>query len=476
MYIWLYNQQVTLDWMVCDDDSSIKAKLKWSNEDYMTNNNTTDVPKIVNSNGNLVDRPNYGGIPGHMPEPSFKADPNHRRKILTNELYDLALKNRTSPEERLKKVERKRAKQLEEAKKKGTELPMFKDDNKQYDWNLTMTKMDVRRLSKNFGFMIRTLKNKKSDQEMLNAAAAALEHHFDNHQYCGSFCRRKAEQESGQLDASKFYRDKEKDALLYNKLQSIIARFITLDALKEVAHCLDTCANESFNNTMAWVAPKNKVYAGSNSLSNRMSIAIGIKTLGIYGCYTGLFRKLGIALTPDLMHYLNVKSKVRRKRIARTKTTEYKKKRKTDEYRRLKDETNDAQKARAKREGSIYQTGIGMTGGYTANDMEASKEDNTPPTGPKTCSKCGKPGHLRPTNKLCKYYVPRGKKNKKTEDAEQEAKKPEPVDEEQAMADEMDEMDVLPLQDASSTETAFFSAESGGFADTDSDTDSRGFL
>jgi len=127
-----------------------------------------------------------------------------------------------------------------------------------------MTKMDVWRLSKNFGFMIRTLKNKSSEQEMLDASKAVLEHHFDNHQHCGSFCRHKAEQESGTLDEGKFNHDKEKDVLLYKKLQSILARFITLDAPKEVAHSLDTCANESFNNTMAWVAPKNKVYAGSN--------------------------------------------------------------------------------------------------------------------------------------------------------------------------------------------------------------------
>jgi len=76
MYKWLYNQRVILEWMVCDDDSSIKAKLKWSNEDYMTNNNATEVPKIINSNGNLVDRPTYGVVPACMPEPLFKADPN----------------------------------------------------------------------------------------------------------------------------------------------------------------------------------------------------------------------------------------------------------------------------------------------------------------------------------------------------------------------------------------------------------------
>jgi len=194
-----------------------------------------------------------------------------------------------------------------------------------------MTKMDVRRLSENFGFMMQTLKNKSSEQEMLDASEAVLEHHFDNHQRCGSFCRRKAEQESGTPDEGKFCRDKEKDVSLHEKPQSTLARFVTLDALKEVAHSLDTCANESFNNTMAWVAPKNKVHAGSNSLKNRMSTATGIKMLGICECFRGLFLKLGITLTPDILHHLKVKSKVRLKRIARTKTTEHKNKRKADE-------------------------------------------------------------------------------------------------------------------------------------------------
>lgn len=71
-----------------------------------------------------------------------------------------------------------------------------------------------------------------------------------------------------------------KDAKLCAKPHSIIARFITLESLKEVAHGMDTCANESFNNTIAWLAPKNKVHCGSNSLKNCISIAIGITALG----------------------------------------------------------------------------------------------------------------------------------------------------------------------------------------------------
>ena len=42
MYACLYSQHVVVGRFIADDDSSIKAKLKWSNADYMVNNTTTD--------------------------------------------------------------------------------------------------------------------------------------------------------------------------------------------------------------------------------------------------------------------------------------------------------------------------------------------------------------------------------------------------------------------------------------------------
>ena len=201
-----------------------------------------------------------------------------------------------------------------------------------------------------------------------------------------------------------------------------------------------------------------------------------MKTLGIYEHCHGLFAKLGVALTRDTLHCLTVKSNVRHRRIAKTKTNEHKKKRKKDEHRRLKDDANEAKKARAKREGSVCKPGIGMTGGYDANELEEKNDDDNPTDPAKVCSSCGEPGHLRPWNKKCKNYVARAKKNKPSTDD----KKHEPVvmDEEAAMAEEMNAMDILPLQDEDSTDTAFFSAESGGFDRSDSDTDvmSGGFL
>jgi len=59
--------------IITDDDSSIKAKLKWSNADHMTNANTTTIPKIINSNGNEVTRPDKGELPADVAEPAFLA-------------------------------------------------------------------------------------------------------------------------------------------------------------------------------------------------------------------------------------------------------------------------------------------------------------------------------------------------------------------------------------------------------------------
>ena len=77
-----------------------------------------------------------------------------------------------------------------------------------------------------------------------------------------------------------FYRCKEKDKVLYAELKRIMARFLTLEALLEVAHTMDTNANESLNNTISWIAPKNKVLCGTLSLAICIGIALGITSVG----------------------------------------------------------------------------------------------------------------------------------------------------------------------------------------------------
>jgi hypothetical protein len=338
-------------------------------------------------------------------EPLFVADPNHRKKVLTGELYAL---------ESARKAER-----------------------------LTMTRMDSTRIGKNFGYMIRALPRMAEDNDaMVIAGKAVQEHHFDNHEYCGAWCRRKRKTAAERAASPRFYRCKVKDIDLYKVLNEKISRFISLDRLKEVAHGMDTQCNESFNNTASWLAPKNKVYCGSQSLQNRLSIALGINVLGFVGYFKRLFKMLGIAFTPDVQYYLQSKESTRTKRLAKLRLKDTKKKRLKDKFERLKQHEVIARKERSKREGT-YASGIAM------KDDNGDNGGPRPParkkkTNQQPCKHCGKKGHTTTRSVQCLMHVPplpRGQQQQQCVVVTLEDQHMAAEDD----ADDLDAFDALPL-------------------------------
>ena len=327
------DKQVVLEFVVTDDDSSIKSKLKWSNADHMLIHGLTTPPTIINSNGNEVVRPDHGELPRHMPEPEFYADPNHRKKTWKKTLYQL----------------------LQSSVKQRK----------------TLTHMDVLRLGTNFAYVVRTLPG-KTDAEMEKASKAVIEHHFDCHDYCGGWCSRKNQTEDDKSRKKKCYRSKEKDAALYAELKNRIERFITLDALHEVSHGYDTLCNELFNNVAAWIAPKNKVYGSSQSLKNRVCVAIGLVTVGTLTFYREIFNRLGVTMAADTEHYIRLQSQCKENRRAKEKSTEGKKRRVEKYHKNLLTKTVIAKREKSKREGT-YHTGMGIDGGYTQDELNKAQ-------------------------------------------------------------------------------------------------------
>jgi hypothetical protein len=114
----------------------------------------------------MQDRLDKGKLPGNVPEPIFVADPNHRRKGLTGELIAL--------------------------------------DKSVVKVRCTMTRMDSTKIGKNFGYMARMLRH-KDESEFLTVAKAVVEHHFDLHEFCGDWCRRKNETEQQRNASKKYY-------------------------------------------------------------------------------------------------------------------------------------------------------------------------------------------------------------------------------------------------------------------------------
>jgi hypothetical protein len=190
MVVELYDKfHCITDSICCDDDASTRALVKWSNNDWMINNNTTVGPRVLitggKQKGKTKPRESAGMLPGHIPEPSFVADPNHRRKILMKELIGISKLN---------------------VKEKHT-----------------MMTMDATWIEKNFSYMIRQLL-KMPEQQYETAGQAVLNHHFDCHDHCGLWCKRKQQSEEVRNlpQNRKFYRCMTKDTALFNILQPIV--------------------------------------------------------------------------------------------------------------------------------------------------------------------------------------------------------------------------------------------------------------
>ena len=360
---------VDLELICMDDDSSTRQAIRWNNANYLANNNTDKLPQVLiavgKNKGKLQNRPDKGQLPGHIPESKCTLDPNHRRKQLTGELLELSMK----------KVKER----------------------------LTMTKMDVKRIGKNFGYMARSLPKMREDQ-YCQAAKAVLEHHFDNHQYCADWCRRKLLTPEAAAASQRYYRCKTKDGDLYQALASIVDKYITFNRLKEIAHGMDTNANESINNIISYFAPKNRVYCATRLLQTRIGIAIGIISLGFRPYFQRLFKELGIAMPSSVLHYLEVRDNHRIKCLLKATKASTKKIRMQRKFELLKKDEEDAKQQRDKRDGTYKSGGhMAIEGGFDGIEQETSSKPSSTAK-KRVCPFCGLAGHVTTRSKKCKKH------------------------------------------------------------------------
>lgn len=364
MYHYLFDKyKIVLRHIVTDDDSSMKARVRWSNEDYTLHHNGAK-PYVQYEKGKKVGqwhiRSNTGLLRYPIPEPKFLADPAHRKKTFRNKLY---------------------------AKKGQSEKTK---DN-------ILHEVDIIRVVRNFAYMTRQLKDRPKE-EWPGAGQAVVDHHFDMHNKCGDFCKRKKELAAGVNDEKKVYRTMERDKDLYELMSGILAEYITPAKLEEIGHGYHTNVNESFNNLVAWIAPKNKVYSGSISLLARISVALGQKLAGYEVFFRRVFQAIGMEMEPGVWHYLKWAGEEKLKHKEKSQTAEYKHKRHLKTNAKIKLFVQQLREAR--RENDLYETGIAMEqeeGTVTVPVTESR------PKKPKKPCQCGSTSHSRTTHKDCKY-------------------------------------------------------------------------
>jgi hypothetical protein len=137
----------------------------------------------------------------------------------------------------------------------------------------------------------------------VDKASAVLEHYFDNHCHCVSWCKQKLmlieERDTKQRQPGKYYRCKDRDLVQYELLASIVGKYTMLAKLEEVLHGHSTQLNESLNNSIA-----NKSLSGLKSLYTWVSMAIGIDLVSYQPYLSELLLRMDIPVTNGTLTHL----------------------------------------------------------------------------------------------------------------------------------------------------------------------------
>lgn len=130
-------------------------------------------------------------------------------------------------------------------------------------------------------------------------------------------------------------------------------------------------------------------------MQSRVAIAVGVTSIGFPPFFRRLFKKSGVAVAPNLLHFLEVKHKQRERRLLKQKLTERKKKRMERKFESLKEQEEQAKTARAKRDGA-HRRGGNMDG---FDDGSGKKRAKKRPA--RVCPLCKKKGHSTTRSQKC---------------------------------------------------------------------------
>jgi len=374
--------QVSVASVITEDDSKMKAQCKWSNADFLHHHGYEPEEK----RGLIVASSNDKKFPYHqlpiyrkdgllkypVPEPTFLADPAHRKKTFRNKLYIIKAKSVKA--------------------------------------NHGIKDGDIMRLTMYYAYFIRQLKY-HPEHEWVIRGRAIVDHHFDKHAFCGEWCARKLESDEEKKHSTKQYRDINASSNLYGLLCEAIAPFISFACLRELAHGANTNVNESLNQTISWFAPKNRTYCGSTSLRNRVGMAVSIHLVGYNVFYKELFETLGLTVDERMSYCLDQAQRERLQHMENHQSPAFKEKRRASYFAKMKVYFSKLEED--KRKGQEYSPGVAFP--ETCNNKETTGSSGTmAQTTIVRCKRCGGIGHKTANSKMCKFHRSRLIQNSRT--------------------------------------------------------------
>jgi len=249
--------------LIGDDDATTRSNVRHSYKEILKANPHLKKAHIwpKTAGGNYV--VDSGKLPLHVRAIlEFLADPSHRGKSFGRALY---------------KFEKERGKELK------------------------FTAIDCERLKQNFNFWQQ--QNQHETYEVfLSRYVAVIDHHFGDHSCCqgkseGGWCKYKGNDElMKEAKKNNRYRDKEADIVLYTLVLKIWQHFGTELMLKQVHHLFMSQKSESLHQQITRVAPKDRHFSNTMSLSDRVALVVITDSVGYEEGISLICAELGIVL------------------------------------------------------------------------------------------------------------------------------------------------------------------------------------
>jgi len=298
---------------------------------------------------------NGGQLRRAVEQPSFKASPSHRKWVFARAIYQLAL-----------------------APKKTSKV----------------TKNLATHLKYCYGACVKRNRHLPAE-ELSKNVYNVLEHICDNHDQCDiAWCYNVKPTESGKVyNAPKEHQiDKINDPVTYLQWQKN-DQYACIPQMEYFNHPFDTQTNKAWNQAIATVAPKNVCYSSSGSLFSRVTMVIGIHSLGKDSFFQWLLHELSVS--PDcLSRYLTLRDNKEEKKRVYKRNFDVK-------FKRSKQQKDNREEVFQEWMDISYGLGVGLTAGIPptrkGNDSNGGERNNKKT---KAC-KCGITSHQRTTHRKC---------------------------------------------------------------------------
>jgi hypothetical protein len=377
--IWKSSSKAYVATIVTDEDSTTRSKLSHSMADLVSAGRMAEEerrykPKIAGRLGSKKD--DHGMLPLAHPTIEKLSDPIHYVKNYKSELYVWVNASKTKSQ---------------------------------------TCKADAMRLSRNLAYMLAQYKRGTENctlEKFERAAKASFQHHWNDHQFCGSWCQaRDWNEEEKEKNKNKF-RDKEKNPKEYQQQLEIQMKFTETDRMKRVFHEWSTNKTEQIHSLVTNVfLPKRSYYCRTICGRARTYLAVSIDSLGYLEYNKRLYLELGLELSCIAAGFYNQQDQRRNMDQVYANTPARRKLRAQQRLENINKEW--LKEVIDRRSGNTYRSAMTaptVVATETHSDTPVvdgsmSKERDRP-----FCRACKNYGHQRrssrlcPKNKLSKYY------------------------------------------------------------------------